>query len=136
MKTNIGIVTTDEERERIARSLGHNGLVSRKDLTQAVETFVQDLIERNGYIVEKDLEISGPDPKADSQADQALERALEVEPGSDRDRSIREFMPSRGDEPYLYRAKDPELAARLRALLDDAERFEEYVWSKLEENRL
>ncbi|KKK48956.1 hypothetical protein LCGC14_3139910, partial [marine sediment metagenome] len=38
------------------------------------------------------------------------------------------FVPSRGDEPYIHRPKDRELAAACTRVLNDLEFIEERVW--------
>lgn len=120
MKTNIGIVTTDEEREAIARSLGDKGMVSRKRLTEAVHEYVQMLIRGNFA-----------EPITERQDVQEAQEEL-----TQRTRTLVDgFTPSRGDEPYLFKSKDPELTARCSAALDALESLDSYVWGKLEENR-
>jgi hypothetical protein len=105
MKTNIGIETTDEERQRIAEALGlKHKLATRHDIKTFVEGCIKSLIQgEETFAVTID----------------AAKGTVEVEPPPERDRSVRPFVPSRGDEPYLYKPKDPELAARCRPPLRD-----------------
>ena len=151
MKTNVGIETTDEERKRIAASLGYNGLASKKDINAAVQNYIRDLIERNEYIVEEDYALSREARGArhdDDQSEEVESPAESSSVGSDqddtaaggdqgisRDDTVRKFVPSRGDEPYLYEPEDLELAAVCSNVLDGLEYIERYTWDALERNR-
>jgi hypothetical protein len=124
VKTNIGIETTDEEREQIATAVGSpNKLISRNEIKELVNGFVQSLIRG-----EVPLQTLGEGVEEGDPDDPGCEN-----PG--RDRAIRKFVPSRGDEPYLYRPEDPELAVRCSAILDGLEYIEKYTWGALERNR-
>ena len=101
--------------------LGINGMVTRKQLTEAIETHVKYLIEGR----------SAPEPEPAPQAEEVPVGQPQVQ----RDQSIRGFVPSRGDEPYLYTPQDPELADRCSNVLDGLEYIEQYVWTALERNR-
>lgn len=120
MKTNLGLETTDEERLLIGQALGTNRMVTRKELREEIERHVEELKR-------------GTTPRR--PADEETVPAAAAEPEAGGDRSVRGFVPSRGDEPYLYKPKDPELAAVCSSVLDVLERFEEVVWRALEENR-
>lgn len=125
MKTNIGIVTTDESRVKIAQNLGlKEKMVSRKALTEAVMAYVQELID--GTKTEKPAAVPASicDPADHSTNHHQASSA-----------STDGFTPSRGDEPYLLKARDPVLREKLSALLDCVEDLESYTWSKHEENR-
>lgn len=132
MKTNIGIETSDESREKIARTLGlKEKLVSRKALSDAVMAYVQELIDGKVH-----GESSGIGADSNTDPDNASS-ALVLDTGGERPNSgsLSDFKPSRGDESYLFKARDAELHARLSNLLDAVEGLEDYTWTKMEENR-
>jgi len=116
VKTIIHLEITDDERAKMSQSLGHSGLVTRKQVTEFVEETI-----RNAIQPVKDIPTTAS-PLARS-ADEGRRTHFPV------------FTPSRGDEPYLYRPKDPKLAALCSTALDGLERLDRYVWDKLEENR-
>lgn len=120
MKTIIHLDTNDDTRLLIAKSLGIKGMVSRKQLTEAVIDYVKGLAD--GF---PEPIIRAVEPVASSEETQVHQPVV----------SSSEFKPSRGDEPYIYKAKDPALRDRLSSLLDSLEALEEYTWSKLEENK-
>ncbi len=112
MKVIIHLEITDDDRSKLAQSLGHSGLVTRKEVTEFVKEKIREAID-----------ISAAAPSLARPADEG------------RRTDIPDFTPSRGDEPYLYRAKDSELAALCSAALDGLDALDRYVWDKLEENR-
>ena len=129
MITNIRLELSDLARNDLAKRLDRDPvtkrLVTRKEVTELVEALINDEA-RKGW---QDEEVQ-PVQRDDDQRS-AVPRARMPE------QSFTEaaFVPSRGDEPYLYKPSDPELAAKLSALLDDSRAFEEYVWKQLEANR-
>lgn len=120
MKTNVGIETTDEERKLIGEALGLKRKVSRKELREEIDNHVQSLIA-GAAVVKVPVE--------------AAERILKDEPSPERDRSVREFVPSRGDEDYLAQPKDPGIAAACSRILDDVALIEQFAWDTIERNR-
>lgn len=141
MKTIIHIETTDEERRLLQTYLERNSktkkLISRNDLKDLVTQHVSDLIHR------ADNKEFDEEPNASSNLPnetQASETDRDEQPSEHEKIPVNRnpgagFVPSRGDEPYLYKPKDPHLKDRLSALLDDLKQMEDYVWNKLEENR-
>ena len=129
MKTIVHIETTDEQREVLAAKLGGKKMISRKEVTDLVQTYIARLI------TEEDYGPNGYMPPPDAFADEAPQEPAPAEPEASRDRSVRAFVPSRGDEEYLYRGKDPELTAACSSVLDACEHLDQVIWRKLEENR-
>ena len=121
MKTNIGIETTDDERLLIGNTLGTGKMVSRKELTAEVQRHVASLIAGE---------------TSQSTADEAPADPFRHEPPPERDRSVRGFVPSRGDEDYLLKTHDPELKEILSRLLDVTEELDAYTWKQLEKIRV
>ena len=95
-------------------------MVTRKQLREEIERHVERL--KRGETAER-------------QRDEETVPAAADEPDTPAVVGVRGFVPSRGDESYLYRPKDPELAAACSAALDACERLDEVIWRKLEENR-
>jgi len=95
-------------------------MVTRADLKEAVYEYVRNLIEGK---------------ETEQVPNQETEGVAEDQPTAERDRSVPVFVPSRGDEPYLYSPQDPELAAQCSAVLDGLEYIERYAWDALERNR-
>lgn len=122
MKTNIGIETSDIERRMIGDAIGLPGMVSRKQLKEEIERHVATLI-------------FGPGQTADSKTEPALTSAPISKPAAERNRSVREFVPSRGDEPYLYSGENPELTDACRGVLDGLEFIEKFTWAALNKDR-
>ena len=121
MITNLGSIdTTDEERLAIGQALGIGKMVTRKQLKEAVYAYLAMLAQG------KEIEQS---------ANQETEGVAEEQSPPERDRSVPDFVPSRGDEPYLYSPQDPELAAQCSAVLNGLEYIERYAWDALERNR-
>ena len=127
MKTNLGIETTDEERAAISKAAGLDSkMVSRKELTGLVNKYIEDLKNgRNPYTT-------------DGGESREVPAVAEGEPDSQRaghHRSTPEFIPSRGDEPYLFKASDPALRDIHSRFLDLAQELEDYTWEQMERNR-
>lgn len=120
MKTNIGIETSDEQRLNIGKRLGHDRMVSRKELREEVE--------RHVYLLGSDAEII-------SVASEKTQEAPREETTTGRDSSISGFVPSRGDEDYLTQPKDKDIAAACSRILDDAALIEQFAWDTIERNR-
>jgi hypothetical protein len=124
MKTIVHLTLTDEERALVSKSWGlKSKMVSRQEVTDYVHNQIR-------------LAIAGkPSPKVDPEPVRAAEAPAPIQPQPRSNRVLCDFVPSRGDEPYLYKPKDPELAASCRAALDGLEAIEEYIWDALERNR-
>ncbi len=137
MKVIVHLTISDDDRAKMAQSLGHSGLVTRNQVTEAVNIFITERINGTGTESPTNADTvhteAGPErsERDHSDARNALVRAEERAV----DRRAGKFVPSRGDEPYLYRAQDPRLAAACSAVLDATGRLDEYIWEKLEENR-
>ena len=122
MKTIVHIELTDEERLAIG---GGRFMVSRKEVTGLVNKFIEDL--KN-----EDTRRSDAVELPRNEETEALAKTIAA---TGRDCSIREFVPSRGDEPYLYDGEDPELTDACRAVLDGLQFIEGHAWAALEGNR-
>jgi hypothetical protein len=122
MMTVIKLDLSGSQITRICdKKFGHPGHMTRKQITAWVEEMVHDYIHEK--VNEEPVE----------QAPETVARQPEDKPGGDR--GVRDFVPSRGDEPYLCRPKSPELAAACSAILDGLEVIEEFAWESLERNR-
>jgi hypothetical protein len=87
-------------------------MVTRKELREAIELHVEYLIKRN-------------------KVDQLLaEPEVICEEGQPSD-----FVPSRGDEPYLSQPRDPGIAEACTQILDAAKLIEDFAWETVERNR-
>jgi len=126
VKTNIGIETTDEERLSIGNTLGLGRMATRKEIRETVNEHVQALIEGRRSVLEVEHEAE------DRTGEIVGEAARPLPEGTER---VRNFMPSRGDEAYLFTPRDPELKQLHSNLLDAIEALEEYTWKQLEKNR-
>lgn len=129
MKTIIHLNLTDDQRELFAHALCKKGMVSRKEVTAWVEEAIEQLLT---------TQENNDDQGSDTQLipTEAIEAITEpLPPQTVGDRSLREFVPSRGDEPYLYKPENPELAAACSAILDGLQYIETRVWDELERNR-
>ena len=143
MKTIIHIVLSEEERESVYMSLfGHPGKVSRKQLTRFVEDIVCEVIKGNtiepaSIFVEDIVGEVIQGNTIEPASSRPVKAADEVEPAAPAsgDRGIHEFVPTRGDEAYMYKGKDPELAAQCSKVLDGIQYIEQYAWTALERNR-
>lgn len=123
MKTNVGIETTDEQRKLLAQALGKKGMVSRNDIKEAIDAYIK-LLLTDAYATATRLE---QEPEVNVSED-LRRQAAEREPGEG-------FTPSRGDEPYIFKAKDPQLHQLHSNLLDALEALENYTWADMEANR-
>lgn len=128
MKTIIHLNLTDDQRELFAHALCKKGMVSRKEVTAWVEDAIARLITTQ--------EINNEHEESELIPTEAIEAITEpLPPQTVGNRSLREFVPSRGDEPYLYKPENPELAAACSAILDGLQYIETRVWDELERNR-
>jgi len=87
-------------------------MVSRKD----VNTFVQEKIDEC---------LNGASPPEESRT---VKDAPDLLTSDD-------FKPSRGDEPYIFKAKDESLREIHSRMLDCIEEYEAAVWVEMEKNR-
>lgn len=122
MKTIVHIELNDEDR----RKIGGSFMVSRKDVTTLVNEFIEGL-KTNDYPGS-----SNEDGLPTNEEAEALAKTVAT---AGRDFSIREFVPSRGDEEYLYTGEDPELTDACRSILDGLQFIERRAWAALEGNR-
>lgn len=130
MKVIIRLEITDDERSKMAQSLGHSGLVTRKQVTEAVCVHVCELMTGDVN------EIKRKETDERRETDDVPDNRRDGSPSDeDRESQTPVFVPSRGDEPYIYSPKDTELAAKCSSVLDATERLDRYIWEKLEENR-
>ncbi len=117
MKTIIHLDLTDEQREIFSNALCRKGMVSRKEVNEWVNEAVLRLLTTQEHNNEPEI------------PSEAIESITEPRPPP------AAFTPSRGDEPYLYRPQDPELAAACSAVLDGLAHIDQHVWATLERNR-
>lgn len=128
MNTNIKVELTDEQRALFNNALCKKGLASRKDVTAWVNEAVERLLTTQEHNNDQGTEV---EPLADTPVERTAEGRAEARG----DRSVREFVPSRGDEGYLYSGEDPELAAACSSVLDGLDFIQQYTWTALERNR-
>lgn len=95
-------------------------MVTRKELREEIERYVEYL--KQG----KQTERPTATPVVPSTPAESETRG---------DRGIHEFVPSRGDEDYMFRTSDQELKTILVRLLDLSEELEAYTWDRLEKIR-
>jgi hypothetical protein len=127
MKTIIHLELSDEERNDLAKRI-HGApftklLATRKEITEHVLNFINQELKDAGDMIpgEDTLTVSKESMKE-------LTQAIENSPTSG-------FVPSRGDEPYLYKGKVEALTKACGDALDAAEAIEKVVWNLLEKNR-
>jgi len=125
MKTIIHLELSDVERNDLARRIDRDPvtkrLVTRKEITDLVLTLIQDEIT-TGW--ESTTDDRGPqlETKATPYKEDAKTQAIP-------------FVPSRGDEDYLFKSKDPEWTRLCSAVLDATQELDGYVWQTMERNR-
>lgn len=128
MKVIVHLTLTDDERGIFNAALCKKGMASRKDVHKWVTEAVGHLLETQ--------EINNEQwDETDSLADGTVQVPVPVEPETSRSRSIPGFVPSRGDEPYLYKAQDGGLAKACSQVLDGLEYIKAFTWETLERNR-
>lgn len=121
MKVIVHINIDDDERNKIATALdGHESkrMVSRAEIKEVCANAVGTLLNPEG-----------------SEDDNERSEIENIEPSSFDWRKEPGFTPSRGDESYLYKPKNSELAAACSAILDGLEFVESFAWEQLERNR-
>lgn len=122
MKVIVHLELADADRIRLYQAINGNALtrmVSRKDVTLFVLEKINEAIEGKAE----------PDPGP------ALVTNGAQQPEESGGGCLPEFVPSRGDESYLYQGEDEELAAQCSRFLDSIEYFQQYTWKQLERNR-
>lgn len=127
MKVIVHLTLTDNERGIFNAALCKKGMASRKD----VHKWVTDAVNRLLEMQERNNEPAEIDPLAD----ETVQAPDPIEPSTGRSRDIPGFMPSRGDEPYLYKAQNADIAAACSRILDDSELIRNFAWETLERNR-
>lgn len=113
MKVNVGIEISDDDRKVMAEKLGKSGLATRNDVREFVTKSLEDFINGQPPVAEDDAPV--------------IERAPQERTA--------DFKASRGDEPYLFKAKDQKLREIHSRMLDTIEEYESYVWQLMENNR-
>ena len=136
MKTIIHLELSDEDRRDLARRIDRNPvtkrLVTRKEVTELVLTLVDDEVTKGWESTTDDRGDDILNREDETQPERRLRTIAEVE---DDEPKPFKFIPSRGDEPYLFKSKDPEMTKLCSAILDATNALDEYVWRALEENR-
>lgn len=120
MITNIRVETSDEERQKIGKTLGLGRMVTRKDLKEAIDRHVKYLVSPG------EVDGAGHKKTVPSAADEPDTRSTEP---------VRRFVPSRGDEPYIAQPKDSGIADACSRILDAAELIQNFAWDTIERNR-
>lgn len=114
MKTIVHFETTDEQRKRLAEAWGVKGVVSRNDIKARAQAWLES--EMAGNSAPAEVELPAPEPPKPAKRDG--------------------FVPSRGDEPYIFKARDERLRQLHSNLLDAIEALEDYTWEQMERNRV
>lgn len=132
MITNIRLELSDVERNDLAKRIDRDPvtkrLVTRKEVTELVETLINDEA-RKGW---EDEEVE-PEREPESNEDVPEGGRGEVEPVPRE--SYATFIPTRGDEDYIARPRDPKLATACSSILDNIALIEAYVWETITRNQ-
>lgn len=129
MITNIRLELSDEERSHLALNcFGGKGMVSRKEVTNLVTAYIALQIEGEDNVMQENARsdrgrIELRDGLDDRRDDGSMQR-----PGNG-------FIPSRGDESYVFKAKDSELHNAVSSVLDGLSLIEKITWEYAEQNR-
>jgi hypothetical protein len=122
VNVNCKVTLTDDERNKMFRKLnGSNGkgMVSRAEVNCFVKKKIAEVL--NGTAApEKTIDLLDPTTHHiafEEKTDDA-------------------FKPTRGDEPYIFKAKDESLRAIHTRMLDCIEEYERAVWTEMEKNRI
>ena len=127
MKVIVHLELHDDERGKLAQNwFKRKALVTRQEVNDFVNTKIQIAILDGG------TDHLGPDCVADAQTE-AIVANESTNGGTKR---VSEFVPSRGDEPYMLKVRDPQLKDILSRMLDVTEEYDTYVWEKLEDDRI
>jgi hypothetical protein len=119
VNVNCKVTLTDDERNKMFRSLNGNngkGMVSRADVNNFVKEKIAESL--NGA---RSIEVA------------VTERVVHPAPDT---LNSDDFKPTRGDEPYIFKAKDESLRAIHTRMLDCIEEYERAVWTEMEKNRI
>ena len=120
MNVNCKVSLTDEERNKMFRKLNDSDSTTRMVTRADVNVFVKQKIEeclKPGVI--------------EAEATPVVIPFDSTQPIKETDN----FKPSRGDEPYMFKAKDESLRAIHTRMLDCIEEYERAVWEEMEKNR-
>jgi hypothetical protein len=124
MKTIVHIELSDEER----RAIGLGNLVTRKQVTELVNNFIQEKIR--GETTEARTETESTD-----HGDPGQRRERGGDKRLPHDMPANGFSPSRGDEDYLTQPRDKDIAAACRSIIDATTLINEFAWETIERNR-
>lgn len=124
MKTIVHIELSDEER----RAIGLGNLVTRKQVTELVNNFIQEKIR--GEATE-----TGTRTKTTDHGDPGQRRERGGDKRIPHDMPSTGFSPSRGDEDYLTQPRDKDIAAACRSIIDATTLINEFAWETIERNR-
>lgn len=119
--SNIRLDIPNGRVVKLAERVKGTQWMTRKEIREWIEEHINDIIDGGEEALKQ------PSP--------ATERVAVDEPSPERDRSVCQFVPSRGDEDYLFKTSDPELKAILTRLLDASDELEAYTWQQLEKIR-
>ena len=121
MNVTCKVSLTDDERNKMFRSLNGNngkGMVSRADVNTFVKAKSAEVL--NGVTAEIKQVVPGE---------------AKVFEAPKPTRVVENFEPSRGDEPYLFKAKNESLREIHTRMLNLLEEYEAAVWADMEKNR-
>jgi len=141
MKTIIHITLSDVERNDLAKRIDRDPvterLVTRKEVTELVHTLIQDEITTGWESTTDDrgpqIEAVEREREPESNEDVPEGGRGEVEPVPRE--SYATFIPTRGDEDYIARPRDPKLATACSSILDNIALIEAYVWETITRNQ-
>ena len=123
MNVNVKVSITDDQRNKMFCAItgkdSTTRLVSRADVNKFVQEKIAEVI--NGRIVLPAAKSS--DKFTDEQISDAV-------------KSASDFSPSRGDEGYIFKAKDETLRAIHSRMLDCIEEYDVAVHELMEKNRI
>lgn len=129
MKTIIHLELSDEDRSDLAKRM-HRApytklLATRKEITEFVHEFIQESIRDGREQPDESAE------EAEAKNDSAIADRIK-----DRANRVCGFVPSRGDESYLYAGRSVSIKEACSAVLDATERLDSLIWQELERNRV
>lgn len=119
--SNIRLDIPNSRISKLAQRVNGDSWMTRKQVRDWVEEMVNEFIDGS--------------EEAEPGTDEAADEVAEDIPKADGDRSVRGFVPSRGDEDYLTQPKIPGISAACSRILDDTAIIEKLTWEAIEANR-
>ena len=125
MNVNCKVSLTDEQRNKMVRSIfgsDSKRMITRHEVNEFVQKKIQEVLnggtETHRFV-----------PEHGQKSNIVKVTSREEQSGA------YDFTPSRGDEPYIFKAKDESLRAIHSRMLDCIEEYEAAVWKDIEKNR-